>query len=117
MNWVGVLFHKLFLGDVMVKILLCCAAGMSTSMVVKKMKDSAATKGIEAEINAVGLDEFDTNIANYDCFLLGPQIKYKLDEFKSKLSDHNKPISVINQMDYGMMKGDKILSDALAMLN
>ncbi|EOB3584475.1 PTS sugar transporter subunit IIB [Vibrio vulnificus] len=100
----------------MTKILLCCAAGMSTSMVVKKMLQAAAQKNIEVEINAVGLDEFDANLANYDCFLLGPQIKYKLNDFKTKADSVNKPIAVINQMDYGMMKGDKILDEALAMI-
>lgn len=101
----------------MTKILLCCAAGMSTSMVVKKMQQAAAEKNIETEINAVGLDEFDANLANYDCFLLGPQIKYKLNEFKAKADQAGKPIAVINQMDYGMMKGDKILQDALALMD
>ncbi|EOU2463752.1 PTS sugar transporter subunit IIB [Vibrio cidicii] len=100
----------------MAKILLCCAAGMSTSMVVKKMLQAAEQKNIAVEINAVGLDEFDANLANYDCFLLGPQIKYKLNDFKVKADAVNKPIAVINQMDYGMMKGDKILDEALAMI-
>ncbi len=100
----------------MAKILLCCAAGMSTSMVVKKMLQAAEQKNIAVEINAVGLDEFDANLANYDCFLLGPQIKYKLADFKVKADAVNKPIAVINQMDYGMMKGDKILDEALAMI-
>lgn len=100
----------------MTKILLCCAAGMSTSMVVKKMQQAAAAKNLTVEINAVGLDDFDANLADYDCFLLGPQIKYKLNEFKAKADAAGKPIDVINQMDYGMMKGDKILDSALAML-
>ncbi|WP_165313663.1 PTS sugar transporter subunit IIB [Vibrio ziniensis] len=100
----------------MAKILLCCAAGMSTSMVVKKMLQAAEQKNIAVEINAVGLDEFDANLANYDCFLLGPQIKYKLNDFKVKADAVNKPIAVINQMDYGMMKGGKILDEALAMI-
>lgn len=100
----------------MAKILLCCAAGMSTSMVVKKMLQAAEQKNIAVEINAVGLDEFDANLANYDCFLLGPQIRYKLNDFKVKADAVNKPIAVINQMDYGMMKGDKILDEALAMI-
>ncbi|BDR16600.1 PTS sugar transporter subunit IIB [Vibrio sp. STUT-A11] len=100
----------------MTKILLCCAAGMSTSMVVKKMLQAAEQKNIAVEINAVGLDEFDANLAKYDGFLLGPQIKYKLNDFKAKADAVNKPIAVINQMDYGMMKGDKILDEALAMI-
>ncbi|MEZ8819566.1 PTS sugar transporter subunit IIB [Vibrio sp. 10N.222.54.A1] len=101
----------------MINILLCCAAGMSTSMVVNKMKQSAAAKGIEAHIEAVGLDEFESNLPNFDCVLLGPQIKYKLNDFKEIADAANKPISVMNQMDYGMMKGEKILNDAITMLN
>ena len=38
----------------MVKILLVCSAGMSTSFMVNKMKDSAKARGIEAEIWAYG---------------------------------------------------------------
>ncbi len=100
----------------MKKIFLCCAAGMSTSMVVNKMKQAAAQKGIEADIIAVAMEEFDNTLSKYDCCLLGPQIKYKLEEFKKKAEAAGKPIAVINSMDYGMMRGDKILADALAMM-
>lgn len=101
----------------MKKIFLCCAAGMSTSMVVNKMRQAAAQKGIEVEINAVGMEEFDDTLPNYDCCLLGPQIRYKFDEFNKKASALNKPLAIINSMDYGMMRGDKILADALALMN
>ena len=102
--------------DTMKKIFLCCAAGMSTSVVVNKMKQAAAQKGIEAEIIAVAMEEFDSTLPKFDCCLLGPQIKYKFEEFKKKAEAAGKPIAVINSMDYGMMRGDKILADALAMM-
>lgn len=98
------------------KILLCCAAGMSTSMVVQRMEKAAKEKNIAVEINAVGLDEYVEQIANYDCCLLGPQIKYKLVDFKPLADELNKPIAVINTMDYGMMNGEKILAEALSMI-
>lgn len=101
----------------MKKIFLCCAAGMSTSMLVKKMLAEAESRGIEAKIVAVGLEDFDNNIADYDCCLLGPQIKYKLKEFKEKGAALGKPVDVINQMDYGMMKGGKVLDQALALID
>lgn len=100
----------------MVKIFLCCAAGMSTSMVVTKMRHAAAQQGVEAEIKAVSMEDFDSTLPDYDCCLLGPQIKYKLNEFKLKGDAVNKPVAVINSMDYGMMRGDKILKEALSML-
>ncbi len=107
-----------YYGDfIMKKIFLCCAAGMSTSMVMNKMKQAAAEKNIEVQIVAVSMDDFDSTLPQYDCCLLGPQIKYKFDEFQKKAAAAGKKIAVINSMDYGMMRGDKILSDALAMLD
>lgn len=89
---------------------------MSTSMVVQRMEKSAKNKAIDVEINAIGFDEFNEQIGNYDCCLLGPQIKYKLVDFKPIADELEKPIAVINMMDYGMMNGEKILTDALAMI-
>ena len=42
---------------IMKKILLCCAAGMSTSLLVNKMKAAAEAKGEEVEIWAEPLDK------------------------------------------------------------
>ncbi|QKJ86097.1 PTS system, cellobiose-specific IIB component [Paramixta manurensis] len=98
------------------KILLCCAAGMSTSMVVQRMEKAAKDQGIELEIKAIGIEEFQQEIDKYDCCLLGPQIKYKLADFKPIADSLNKPISVINSMDYGMLNGAKILNDTLKLI-
>ena len=38
----------------MIKILLACNAGMSTSLLVENMKKAAQEKGLEIEIKAVG---------------------------------------------------------------
>lgn len=100
----------------MKKILLCCAAGMSTSMVVQRMEKAAKEKNIAVEIDAVGLEEFSEQISGCDCCLLGPQIKYKLADFAPLAGKLNKPIAVINMMDYGMMNGEKILAEAIAMI-
>ena len=36
----------------MKKIMLCCSSGMSTSLLVKKMKEEAAKRGLGGPINA-----------------------------------------------------------------
>lgn len=100
----------------MKKILLCCAAGMSTSMVVQRMEKAAKEKNIAVEIDAVGLEEFSEQVSGCDCCLLGPQIKYKLADFAPLAAELNKPIAVINTIDYGMMNGEKILTEALSMI-
>ncbi len=46
----------------MKKIMLCCSAGMSTSLLVKKMIAEAEQRGLPVEINAFGVAEFDQQV-------------------------------------------------------
>ncbi|MGL6064767.1 MAG: PTS sugar transporter subunit IIB [Fusobacteriaceae bacterium] len=96
----------------MVKILLACNAGMSTSLLVNKMKKIAAEHKFEAEIKAVpemvAPDHFD----DINILLLGPQIKYL--ELKMKeLANGRFPVVTINTQKYGMMDGLGVLKDAI----
>ena len=100
----------------MKKILLLCAAGMSTSLMVKKMTEAAEKKGIEVEIKAIGLEKFQENLDTYDVFLLGPQVKYKKAELEKIAAPVGKKVEVINTVDYGMMRGDKVLDFALGLM-
>ncbi|MBD1574100.1 PTS sugar transporter subunit IIB [Vibrio sp. S17_S38] len=101
----------------MKKILLLCNAGMSTSMVVKKMQASAQAKGIEVEVQAYGAETFQEHLNSYDIFLLGPQIRFKQAEFQKIADTVGKRVEVIDMMDYGMLKGEKILDDTLKLMN
>lgn len=98
-------------------IMLVCSAGMSTSMLVAKMKDAATQQGIDADIFAVSASDADTNLAskNVDVLLLGPQVRFMLKQFEEKLAPMNIPSAVIDMSDYGMMDGEKVLATALEM--
>ncbi|MCL9781141.1 PTS sugar transporter subunit IIB [Vibrio sp. S4M6] len=98
------------------KILLCCAAGMSTSILVKKMYDSATSRELDVEINAVSVSEVEHHIKDYDVVLLGPQVKYEQNRIAELAAPLNKKVSVINMLDYGTMRGDKVLDSALALI-
>lgn len=100
----------------MKKILLCCSAGMSTSLLVTKMRKVAEERGIEVEIDAVALELFDENLTKYDIFLLGPQVKFKKTDFQKKANPYNKKVEVINMIDYGTMNGAKVLDFALNLI-
>ena len=43
----------------MKKIMLCCSAGMSTSLLVKKMVEEAEKRGLDVDIKAFGVAEFE----------------------------------------------------------
>lgn len=99
----------------MVKVLLVCSAGMSTSLMVTKMKDSAKAKGIEAEIWAVSESEAIDNLQNADVLLLGPQVRFLESKMKGLAGD--KPVAVIDMQAYGTMNGEKVLEQALNLLS
>ena len=100
----------------MKKILLCCSAGMSTSLLVTKMKKEAENQGIDVEINAVALELFEENVNKYDIFLLGPQVKFKKTDFQKVADQYGKKVEVINMMDYETMNGAKVLDFALSLI-
>jgi len=97
----------------MKKIMLCCSAGMSTSLLVKKMLEVAAERKVAVEIKAFGVAEFDEQMPNYDVVLLGPQIKYMQNDLSAKAATYGIKVQPIEMMDYGMLRGDKVLDVAL----
>jgi len=99
-------------------IMLVCSAGMSTSLLVTKMKKVAEEKGLEIDIFAVSAPEADANVEhkNIDVMLLGPQIRFMKDHFEPILTKKGIPFDVINMQYYGMMNGEKVLEQALSLI-
>ncbi|BES82919.1 hypothetical protein PEC302110_00160 [Pectobacterium araliae] len=58
-------------------------------MLVQRMEKVAEKKAIAVEIKAVVFEVVNGLTDEYDCCLLGPQIKYKLPEFKA-IADEKK---------------------------
>jgi len=92
-------------------ILLVCAAGASTGILVKKMQ--ASLKGTDREdwrIEAHAIGELKEYEDQFDVILLGPQVGYQLSNVKGKTE---KPVEVINAMDYGMGRGANVVEQAI----
>lgn len=98
----------------MKKILLSCAGGFSTSLLVNKMKDEAQKEGKDYQIKAVAADTIEDVVKKDkpDCILLGPQIQYMLGNLKLIADKDNIPLEVIGMQDYGMMNGAAVLKQA-----
>ena len=96
-------------------IYLVCNAGMSTSILVKKMQEAAAKQNIDATIEAFSVEILDERVDTADCVLLGPQIRHMLGDVKNVVNGKC-PVDVIDMRDYGMIRGDKVLEKALKMI-
>ena len=70
-------------------IMLACAAGMSTSLVVSKMREAAESQGKDYKIWAVEQGEIQNELGNFDVLLLGKGLKK----------------AVLEWLDYGKLRG------------
>lgn len=93
-------------------ILLCCAAGMSTSLLVTKMEKSAQEQGEQLKIWAVPGDAVKNHIDQADVLLLGPQVRYLLPQLKKLGEEKGIPVDVINTVHYGTCNGAEVLKFA-----
>lgn len=98
----------------MKKIVLLCAAGMSTSMLVNKMSVYAKEINQKIIINAYPISEAKEQGADADAILLGPQVRFQEDEIKKMFP--NKTVLTIDMRDYGTMNGKNVLETTLKML-
>lgn len=99
----------------MKNILLVCAAGMSTSIVVKRMKEEAEKRNIEATIQAMSIAESSSIIEKQDVVLLGPQVRFQKKQVE-EMSKGQIPVDVIDIQAYGLMNGAAVLDQALNLL-
>lgn len=88
------------------KILLVCAGGMSTSILMKKMETYWKEQGEELEIKAVGLSEYQDVCQSYDIVMVGPQVSYRLKEIKDNT---NLSCAAIESFDYAVANCPNIM--------
>lgn len=102
----------------MKKVYLFCSAGMSTSMLASNMQDVANQHNLPIKVAAFPHNKLEEIISEDrpDCILLGPQVKYMYEETVEQFGSQGIPIAVIDQGDYGMMNGEKVLKSAIRLI-
>jgi len=100
----------------MKRILLACSSGMSTSLLVTKMKAHADSIGDEAEIWAVGQDQAKKEMANADVVLIGPQMSFLKGGLQKEATKYGIEVEVIDMQAYGLADGQKAYEQALTLM-
>jgi cellobiose PTS system EIIB component len=100
-------------GEIMRTITLICAGGFSSSILLKEMEKSSDKKGLDIKFNAISESKFDQYKDETDILLLAPQVRYLEKQILSKYNMDNIKIMIIDSIDYGLMNGEKVLTDAL----
>ena len=89
------------------------------NQILEKSQEEAKTilEGMETKAKKEAdkiLADAKKEITEADIILLGPQIRYELDNVKKVAG--TTPVEAINMMDYGMMNGKKVLEHALSVI-
>lgn len=95
------------------KILLVCSAGMSTSMLVEKIKKTAKQRGMEIEVSAVSESELKDNLDHLDVVLIGPQVRYLERKVRKQVEPLGVKVDIIDSHAFGLIQGDKVLDQAI----
>lgn len=103
----------------MKKVMLACAGGMSSSILVKNLQVAAKKHGKDYQVwtTAGAAVENEIQKNHPDCILIGPQIAYMVDTTLKPAADSaNIPLEVMDMHDYGTMDGEAILKQAERMM-
>lgn len=99
------------------KIVLCCAGGFSTTMLMDSMKrtvkESAKLNDDDFSFVAVPVDTLNSEVENCDVLVIGPQIAHRLDYIKPIIDPYHIPYVIVDKDTYGKMDGATVLKMAL----
>lgn len=99
----------------MLNIVLLCAYGASSGLLVEKLAAEADARGMEACINAYSVDEIERYVDDADIVLLGPQMRMRLADLERDYPEGR--FLLIDTLDYGRMKAGNILDAVDKKLN
>lgn len=95
------------------KILLACSSGMSTSLVVNKLKKESADRNRDDKIWAVGQTELEKAMEECDVLLIAPQMRMIKAKIEPKAKELNVLIDVIAPEVYGKIDVVTIMDMAI----
>ena len=96
----------------MIQVVLVCNGGMSTSILASKINEEG--KG-NYSVSAYGEQEYGEHLAGADVVLLGPQIRYLIDDVKKVVGD-SVPVASIDPRTYGTMNAVKVMAQIQQLL-
>lgn len=91
------------------KVLLCCAAGMSSSIMVKALRDAAKKQNASFVFSAVDTGRVKDYIHLVDYILIAPQIDFEYEDIQKIAKPYGVKVMVIDADSYGHMYGEKLL--------
>ena len=92
------------------KIVVVCAGGYSSSIVMNRLVKWGEAHGEEVDCKAVGAAAMEGYPDPYDCVLVAPQVGYQINTLREYTT---KPVLAISAMDYAIANADSIMQQVV----
>ena len=100
----------------MIRVLIVCSWGMSTSLLVDSMLAAAQERGCELSVEALSAGEYAERVDACDIVLIAPQIRHLRKSIEKLASSVGKPVALIEPFHYATMNGQAVLEQVLSLL-
>lgn len=98
----------------MIRMLLCCAGGFSSSAMAEKVKKEIIEKGMQDQLS-IEFSPFSMAAREFhdvDIMFVCPHQKFRIKEYNEKYVKNQIPIYLIPPKIYGRMNVEDVLQDA-----
>jgi cellobiose PTS system EIIB component len=103
-------------GVVMIRVLIVCSWGMSTSLLVDSMLAAAEERKYELIVEALSAGEYAEKVGACDVVLIAPQIRHLRKSIEKLAASEGKPVAMIEPFHYATMDGRAVLEQALRLI-
>src|SRR5438270_6587729 len=100
----------------MIRVLIVCSWGMSTSLLVDSMLEAAAEGNCELSIEALSAGEYVARVDECDVVLIAPQIRHLRKSIGKLAQSVGKPVGLIEPFYYATMNGAAVLEQVLVLI-
>ncbi len=100
----------------MLRVLIVCSWGMSTSMLVDSMLEAAAAAQYELQVEALSAGEYAAKVDDCDVVLIAPQIRHLRKSIEKLALSVGKPVAMIEPFYYATMNGQAVLKQVLSLV-
>ena len=100
----------------MIRVLIVCSWGMSTSLLVDSMLEAAKERKYELTVEALSAGEYAEKVDACNVVLIAPQIRHLRKSIEKLAASVGKPVAMIEPFHYATMNGQAVLEQVLRLL-
>ncbi len=100
----------------MVRVLIVCSWGMSTSLLVDSLLEAAKSAQYELYVEALSAGEYAAKGDECDVVLIAPQIRHLRKSIEKLAISVGKPVAMIEPFHYATMNGQAVLAQILLLV-